>query len=470
MRGYQARPYQDRMTQAILEKNVFLAAPPGLGKTSASLAALDALLGWGRRKALVVAPKVVACDTWPNEIEKWSFSPPYRVWKAEDFDFGVSEVIIEGVSVGRKLRPRDKDALREEILSDPAPLHIVSRDNFYNFVLALGKAWPYGTLVLDESYSFSDITSGRFRAVKAVRPYTDRIVLLNGTPVGNGLEKLWAQMLLVDGGAALGRAKGAFLRNYMTPTSTDRDNPLKVYSWGPKLDAVERVVAACRGSLITMLEKDWLNLPPFVVMPVGVEIPMEDYRRMERESLLELGPEAYAVAVNAGVLYNKLSQIACGVCYDTEQDWHEVHRVKIDALLDIAEEHTGPLLIWTSFQPDAERIKKALPGARLAREVKNLEKEWNAGRIQYLIAHPESLSFGANLQDCPGSGMVWFGVTGNHVHWTQGIKRLFRGGRREPVPCYVIYAKGTVEEDKMRSRADRGVVEDAVMEGLAHGV
>lgn len=467
---YAPRPYQARMTEAILEGNALLAARPGLGKTAATADAIDQLV-FDRlevQQVLIVAPKVVASDSWPNELRKWAnfHRLTFRYWDAEDFGYEVQRREIDGVVVSQKLRPADATALKASVLADRSVIHLVSRDNFYNFVLAIGRDLPYDLLVLDESISFADPSSSRYKAVTAAQTVIPRTVLLNGTPVGNGLDKLWAQMCLVDGGAALGKDQHMFQMAYMEPDRVDRGRG-KVFSWKPRAGALDAVIQNCRGKLVAMREEDWLELPDLIHKPVVVDIPMAEYRRMVRELLLELEGGAEALAVNAGVLYNKLAQLACGVLFDTEKAWHEIHRVKLDALAEIVEEHDDPLLIWTSFRPDIERIQKLLPKAQLASKVKNLEARWNAGEIRHLIAHPDSLAYGANLQDCPGGGMVWFGITGNAVWWNQGIKRLHRSGRKEPVVNYSIVARGTVEEGMLERRLEREALEEDLMAALA---
>ena len=461
---YEAREYQQRMSREILDGNCLLAAPPGLGKTAAALEAIDTRLfdAFDLDRALWVGPKIVVEDTVPNELTKWDDFTRirHRVWSAPDFGYYRRE--------DNKLRPENAAALREAVLSDPAHLHLVSRDNYYPFVLTLGSHWPYGLQVLDESWGFADLGSKRFQGAAAVNKHTDATsVLLNGTPIGNGLEKLWAQMLLVDGGATLGRTLHGFRLKFMEPHRFDPRRG-KVFSWKPVEGAVDAIIELCRGRLVTLLEDDWVDVPELVPMPTRVEIPRERYKQMERDGLLDLEGGEEAVAVNAGVLYNKLLQIANGFVFDTEGGWHAIHEEKLEALREIREDHPGPLLIWAHFQPDVERIKRLFPKACQANRVTDLERKWNAGKIETLIAHPNTLAAGANLQDAPGSGMCWFGVTSNALHWNQGIKRLCRSGRKEPVPCYSIAARDTVEDAMLQLRMSRTAVETQVMEALAY--
>lgn len=462
---YAGRPYQTLMTERILQCDVLLAAPPGLGKTAAILDALDQLFfdRFEASTAWIVAPKIVATDTWPNEIAKWSDFRrlSYHVWDARELGFYQRE--------DNRLRVQDPAALRARVREVGAQINLVSKDNFHPLALALGEAgMPCDVLVLDESWAFSDLESKRFLVAQAIRAKLKaRLVLANGTPLGNSAEKLWAQMLLVDGGEALGTDLGTFRLRYMEPDKVNRRQG-KVYSYRLQPGALDIIIERCRGKLVTLRESDWLSLPPLVTREVGVEIPMEPYRRMERDLLLPLADNLDAVAVNAGVLYNKLAQIACGLVFDEEGGWHELHQAKLEALAEIREGHPGPLLIWTTYQPDVARVKRLFPKATVANKFRgNLEQAWNRGDISELIAHPDSLAAGVNLQEAPDSGMFWFGQSANALHWNQGIKRLHRSGRRDPVMNYVCVARGTVEETMLQVRGERLAEEAHLIDALS---
>lgn len=81
------------------------------------------------------------------------------------------------------------------------------------------NAWPFDMVVLDESSSFKNSQSKRFKALKLVRSRINRLVELTGTPASNGLIDLWAQIYLLDGGARLGRTLGQYRERFSTRTS-----------------------------------------------------------------------------------------------------------------------------------------------------------------------------------------------------------------------------------------------------------
>jgi hypothetical protein len=72
-----------------------IALEPGAGKTAAVLTALKDMIDTGRvRRALIVAPLLVAQTTWPDEFEDWSHlsGTPITLIRVEDDDPGLAAV------------------------------------------------------------------------------------------------------------------------------------------------------------------------------------------------------------------------------------------------------------------------------------------------------------------------------------------------------------------------------------------
>lgn len=461
---FKPRLSQVRMRERVVAGDVLLAAPPGLGKTAVVLDAIDTLVFdmLAVRRVLVVAPKIVAEETWPDEIQLWDqfHRLTYRVWTADDFDYVRQETTSY-------LRPRDPAAFAAKVVGHPAIVHIVSHDNFFAFALALGKSWIFDMLVLDESFNFSNPEARKYIMVrKYIRPVLRRIVLLNGTPMGNHPEQFFGQLLLVDNGQTFGSKVGAFRVQYLEPASQDKRSG-RVHSWKYREGMFAAALNAARDWVVSVLEHEWLDLPDMVVREVPVSIPRKAYEQMESEGALQFEDNAEALAINAGVMFGKLSQLAGGIVYDTDGNWHETHRVKLDALREIVEGHGAPLIIWVEYDPDRQRILREFPQAQPVEKIDRLQQRWNAGELDMVVAHPQQLAAGANLQHCPGGGMVWFAPTGNAVHWHQAIKRLWRSGRKELVMNYVITARNTVEQKRLKNLRSRTQMHETALETFA---
>jgi SNF2 family DNA or RNA helicase len=77
-------------------------------------------------------------------------------------------------------------------------------------------------------------------------------------------------------------------------------------------------------------------------------------------------------------------------------------------------------------------------------------RQWNAGRIQLLFAHPASAGHGLNLAD-GGNILAFFGVNWNLEEHDQIIERVGpmrqqQAGKKRAVYVHYILATGTVDE------------------------
>jgi SNF2 family DNA or RNA helicase len=104
------------------------------------------------------------------------------------------------------------------------------------------------------------------------------------------------------------------------------------------------------------------------------------------------------------------------------------------------------VLIFYQFKHDIPRIQQKLKEYRV--EVYKDERQlldWNAGKIDILLAHPASTAYGLNMQQ-GGHYIVWFGTGFNLEYYQQANARLHRQGQRYPVTVYKLVCTGTVDE------------------------
>lgn len=397
---------------------------------------------------LVIAPKKVAEGTWTKEKDKWDHTKILRV----------SQVL-------------GSQAKRIRALNTPADLYIINRENVVWLVNYYRNSWPFDMVVVDESSSFKSHSAKRFKALAAVSPRIDRMVELTGTPSPNGLDDLWAQIYLLDGGDRLGKKYTHFRERYFQPDKRGADG--MVYSYAAKPGTEESILKRISDICISMKAEDYLQLPDitFHEIPVALdEKSRKAYSDLERQMVLELPEDEENISVtSAAALSNKLLQLANGAVYDDDHAVHEVHTCKIEAFLELIESLQGkPVLVFYNFQHDRERILKALSGSGLrVRELKTTrdEDDWNARKIDVLLTHPASSAYGLNLQQ-GGNHVVWFGLTWNYELYTQANKRLHRQGQTEKVIIHHLVCSGTRDEDVMTALQKKDDVQNWVMESL----
>lgn len=420
-----------------------------MGKTVTTLTAIRELKynRFAVRRVLVIAPKKVAEGTWTREKDKWDHTRILRV----------SPVL-------------GSQAKRIRALNTPADLYIINRENVCWLVDYYRNSWPFDMVVVDESSSFKSHSAKRFKALAGVSGKIDRMVELTGTPSPNGLEDLWSQVYLLDGGERLGKRYTQFRERYFQPDRRGADG--MVYSYAAKPGTEQSILDKISDICISMKAEDYLQLPDITYHEIPVELDAKAekaYRELERKMVLELPEEEEISVTSAAALSNKLLQLANGAVYDEDRSVHEVHGCKIEAFLELVESLQGkPVLVFYNFQHDRERILKALSGSGLrVRELKTTrdEDDWNAGLIDILLTHPASSAYGLNLQQ-GGNHVVWFGLTWNYELYTQANKRLHRQGQTEKVIIHHLVCTGTRDEDVMRALEKKDDVQNWVMESL----
>ena len=421
----------------------------GLGKTVSTLTAIKELK-YNRfqvNKVLIIAPKKVAEGTWSKEKDKWNHTKDFRV----SLVLGSQQKRIKALSVN-------------------ADLYIINRENIPWLVDYLRNDWYFDTVVIDESSSFKNSRSKRFKALKMVLPKINRLIELTGTPSPNGVEDLWAQIYLLDQGIRLEKYITHFRAKYMEPNKRNRS---QIFDYKIKDGVYDSIINKISDICISMKTEDYLELPDLSYNDIPVILndkARRDYDKMERDFVLELeGAEDEITAVNAAALSNKLLQISNGAVYDSSGIYTEVHDAKIEAFLELVERLQGKsLLVFYNFQHDRDRIKRALEKSDLVvKELKTTQDEddWNAGKIDILLTHPASAAYGLNLQE-GGNHVCWFGLSWNLEHYQQANKRLHRQGQKEKVIIHHLVTQGTRDEDVMRALDNKAGVQEEIMQSL----
>lgn len=425
----------------------------GLGKSSIALTAINNLMFdyFLVHKVLVIAPIRVCTNTWTSEIKKWNHLKNLKY----------------SLCIG-------DERTRKRALYADADIYIINRENVEWLINKSGVKFIFDMVVIDELSSFKNGKSKRFQALLKVRPLVKRIVGLTGTPSSNGLMDLWAEYRLLDLGKRLGRFITHYRETYFVP---DKRNQEIVFSYKPKLGAEEEIYRRIEDITISMKAIDHLPMPELIINDYEVELngkERKQYESLANNLVLELGDEDITVA-NAGVLSNKLIQMASGsLYYDEDRNFVEIHDKKLDALEDLIEGANGePLLVAYWFKSDLERIMKRLNKIKDKTYIsfKVLDKsevieKWNKGEISVGLIHPQSAGHGLNLQE-GGHQLVWYSLTWSLELYQQTIGRLYRQGQKsKSVVVTRIVAKDTIDEDVIRALDKKERTQDALIEAV----
>ncbi len=467
----------------------------GLGKTiSALTVASDLLLDsdFGSAPILIVAPLKVARNVWPNEITLWR----HTAWmnstliRVDDDDprlvaprrmdsFQKSlrnekrkALIAEGFDkdqINEQLGPLNETVARRRIMEVLAKkrtlIHIINREQLTWLVNFHREKWPYRTVIVDESDSFKDHKSDRFKALAKVRRTTgliDRMILMTATPASESYIELWSQVYLLDLGQRLGKSITRFREQWFDANKYN-------HAYKIKPGAEEAILERIADITLVMKRQDYLprDEPTFIPHYVKLsERELDMVNSLERELVLQLPNGVELEAKTAGHLGNMLLQLAAGAMYETtyvEQEdtddlkkikkIHHIHDHKIESLRELSESarFSGKnLLVAYHYKSSLDRLKKAFPKAVVMSRDGREEKAWNSGKIPMMLIHPQSAGHGLNLQ-FGGSTLVFFDMIFGLRYFLQTVGRLDRQGQVDPVVVYLLLARGTRDEDAWAS-------------------
>lgn len=450
--GATLRYYQQQLVNFILERRrVGLFVDMGLGKTLTTLATIDKLFNDGKlsknKPVLVVAPKMVALDTWSREAEKWGY----------DID-----VLI---NIGLTPKKREKLFERAKMVTKPTIL-TTNPEQLANLVEEF-KYDPFEVVVVDELSMFKSAQSQRFHNLKDLTNNVTYFIGLTGTPAPNSLLDIWSQLVIIDPRARydLGNTYFQYRNTFFTPWITNPQNGM-ILSWKLLPNAEEAIYKKIEPYVISMNGSHLVDIPSVTYTEEYVWLDKKsrkvyDYFDKEirkaltqTEGTLEIDTGQNEVTVaNTAVLKSKLLQLSTGAVYDANTNtrtYTVFHDQKIEKLKEIISVSTSPVLVFYNFISDAERIQKAIPNVVMLntkdKNVNQVIRRWNQGQIPILLANPKSMGHGLNLQE-GGHIIVWFSLTWNNEVYRQANKRLHRPGQKHPVQIIHIIAKNTADEE-----------------------
>lgn len=436
--------YQRILIKILKRKRRFAVwAKMGGGKTITTLTAIVELQDDGKaKKPLIIAPLRVANTVWRQEAAKWAHTSHLRV----------------SVATGG-----EKD--RRLALHKKADIYVINRENIDWLVEYWGvDDWPYDMVVIDESSSFKNPDSVRFKFMCQVLPKIDRVIELTASPAAQGYIDLWAQFFLLDHGSRLGRTITAYRNRWFDKNPYAYKYELKE---GMQKEIDERI------DDLTAVVESYKGMPP--VSYVNQIVPWtkktrKEYEKFERDMIMsvydELGEEGFIEACSKGVLTNKLLQFCQGTIYDEDREVHKIHDLKMKALKELREELQGQnLIICYAFRPDIKRLQKAFPKGVLMDEEGRAVEQWNAGKISELFVHPASAGHGLNLQE-GGHNVVWYGMTWSLELYEQLNARVARQGQKNPCVIHHLLMENSMDEIVIKALKNKDKTQQSIIQAI----
>lgn len=443
---YVPHKYQKKATDFLCaNKEAALFLDPGLGKTAITLSAIANLKN--KRvvgRVLIVAPLLVCYNVWPEEIKKW-----------EQFSH-----LSVSICHGRHKNEAIKSNSDIMLINYEGLVWLTSlAGGGFNTAAKLRNA-GFNVIVFDELSKMKNPQSQRFKKLKPLlEAFTFRWGL-TGSPAANGLMDLFGECFVLDLGKALGRYITHFRLNYFITIDP------KGVIWKPLSNSAERIFDKIKHLALRMKAEDYLDMPEITYNTIYVDMDAaarKQYDTLEREFIASIN-DNIITASNAAVASGKLRQVCSGAIYlqdalgVTTGEWDIIHTAKIDALRNLLDELQGQqLLVGYEFTHEKDRLMQALKQYNAAFMVSNAHSDdivtrWNAGTLQILCGHPQSMGHGLNLQGSGCAHVCWFTPTWNFELFDQFNRRVYRQGTTaQHIIVHTIVIRDTIDEVVQKS-------------------
>lgn len=372
------------------------------GKTRTVLWTLDYLMSVGAvRRALIVAPLSTLNIVWGQEILLGFLGRTYK--------------ILHG----------DK-AKRLKRLAEPADFYVINHDGAEVIIDELMARQDIDAVVFDEVAVYRNSRSKRWRQAERLTRNRRYVWGLTGKPTPNEPTDAYGVGKLIT---------PARVPKYFNQFRERTMMRLSQFKWAPKREAMDVVFDVLKPS-VRFTRADVASSVP--TLHLDRECEMSVVAKQTMETLIKkfrvLRDEGSITAANAGVLLNKLMQVACGWVYD---DNHMIYDVsspsRLQALDDILQETDKKVLVFVPYVHVVEGVAKWLSdkgyevchvyGDTSTRERDQIFSQFqNTSRYDVMVAHPQCMAHGLILTAADVA--VWFGAPPSNEIYSQANDRI----------------------------------------------
>ena len=328
-------------------------------------------------------------------------------------------------------------------------------------------------VVLDESSYIKGHKSGRTWWVTELAKVARYRLILNGTPVSQGVVDLYAQYRFLSPQILGYRSFYSFAANHLEYSERFP---------GMVVRALNTDVLAHKVAPYTyqVRKEDCLELPLKLYETRYFHMTTEQqdrYQQAKHELLDRLDPDEFdSIAIFR--LFTALQQIACGFWSRRELPTHrrEKHplerltfpQLRTQCLLDVlAHVPDGErVIIWAKFDFDIQAIQSALTkvygadsvslfyGLNAATRNDDLSR-WRAGQARFLVATPGTGGHGLTLNEA--AWVVFYSNGFKYSERAQAEDRCHRIGQSRPVTYIDLVCRGSIDvriQSALASKAD----------------
>ena len=400
--------------------------------------------------ALVIAPKGVYRNWVEKEIpEHMSDNVYYRV--------------IRWVAGGNKKQQEEMRAVQEPF--EGLTIFVMNVEAFSSLKGRTAGEWfskrygSRGMIAVDESTTIKNPKAKRTKALLKIAQNFRYRRLLTGSPVTKSPMDIWAQ--------------AEFLRSGLMGFEMGATAFTQILGYKNIDELTDRIDSFS----FRVLKKDCLDLPEKIYTYRNVSMTPEQRRmyeglRTNAMVMFEDGEMTTAPAVITQLL--RMQQVMSGHLKTDEGEMLTFPSTRLDALLEIIEEHQGKAIIWSRFRHDIQTITEALnkrfgegcaaayfgdtSDDKRSQIVKDFQ---NGDRLRFFVGNPATAGYGLTLTEA--NLVVYYANDFNLETRIQSEDRAHRIGQHNPVTYVDLITEKTIDEKIVKALRNKINIGAAVL-------
>jgi SNF2 family DNA or RNA helicase len=457
---YKTKPYahqEEALQRSYDKKNFAYFMEMGCGK---SKVLIDNIYWLCQNKlidtAIIVAPKGVYMNWKNSELPIHlpdDIDADIYLWKANPTR-NEKKKLSEGATKRDKFRILLMNV--ESFVTKKAPMFLESFTHRSEFLLAI-----------DESTTIKNIKAKRTKAIVKFGETAKYKRILTGSPITQSPLDLYSQCAFLNkrllGYDSYWSFQGRFAVVRQQRMGNHSFNQVVGYKNLDELTQKLKIFAH------RTTKKEALDLPEKIYTTRQVELTstqQEHYHSMKKTSVIFLEEGEMVTAPEVMTRLLRLQQLLCGYLVSDDGETVELANNRIKVMMEVIEEMTGKVIIWSRFRHDIKKIKseliKAYGSGSVVTYYGDTTQEDRDSAIHNFQTNPETRFFVSNAQTggrgitlTAASNVIYYSNDFNLESRKQSEDRCHRIGQHKPVLYVDLVCPNTVDVHIVKSLVEK---------------
>ena len=321
-----------------------------------------------------------------------------------------------------------------------------------------------GLIAVDESTTIKNHKAARTKALIKLSTMFRYKRILTGSPVTNTPLDLFAQCMFLDSRILGHKSFYSFQGRYAVVKNTKMGTRSINQVLG--FQRIEELTKLIDPNTFRVLKEDCLDLPAKIYTTRYIDMTDDQanmYRKIQKEALVMLGDDEFVSAPAVITQMLRLQQILSGHLKTDDGDIVTFPTRRLDALMDICNETSGKMIIWSRFRQDiitiTETLKKTFGDQSAAsffgdtteneRQQIIHDFQFETSGLRFLVGNPATAGRGLTLN--AANTVVYYANDFNLDTRSQSEDRCHRIGQTKSVTYIDLLCEKSIDEKIVKS-------------------